>query len=72
MFVTLGNLAVEPRCGALVPDWNTGGLLQLTGTVEPSWVDGRVGAVPAGVDSPCMRWPNATRGRCAGFLPNSR
>ncbi|MFC8046658.1 pyridoxamine 5'-phosphate oxidase family protein [Nocardia sp. NPDC057353] len=32
MFMTLGNLATQPRCGLLVPDWTTGGTLQLTGT----------------------------------------
>ncbi|HLS77824.1 MAG TPA: pyridoxamine 5'-phosphate oxidase family protein [Nocardia sp.] len=37
MFMTLGNLVVRPRCGLLVPDWTTGGALQLTGTAEPNW-----------------------------------
>lgn len=32
MFMTLGNLVTQPRCGLLVPDWTTGGTLQLTGT----------------------------------------
>ncbi|GGK95427.1 pyridoxamine 5'-phosphate oxidase family protein [Nocardia jinanensis] len=50
MFMTLGNLAVEPRCGVLIPDWNTGGLLQLTGTAELSWADGPAGPGPAGVE----------------------
>ncbi|MGW1741850.1 pyridoxamine 5'-phosphate oxidase family protein [Nocardia sp. NPDC001965] len=50
MFMTVGNLAVEPRCGVLVPDWDTGGLLQLTGTAELSWVDGPAGSALAGVE----------------------
>ncbi|MFG1794645.1 pyridoxamine 5'-phosphate oxidase family protein [Nocardia sp. NPDC049149] len=37
MFMTLGNIAVQPRCGILVPDWTTGGTLQLTGTAELRW-----------------------------------
>ncbi|MFI6045811.1 pyridoxamine 5'-phosphate oxidase family protein [Nocardia sp. NPDC051321] len=37
MFMTLGNIAVNPRCGILIPDWATGGTLQLTGTAELAW-----------------------------------
>ncbi|WP_446223210.1 pyridoxamine 5'-phosphate oxidase family protein [Nocardia sp. IBHARD005] len=37
MFMTLGNLAVQPRCGLLVADWSTGALLQLTGRAELVW-----------------------------------
>ncbi|MFE9320614.1 pyridoxamine 5'-phosphate oxidase family protein [Nocardia sp. NPDC052278] len=37
MFMTLGNIAVNPRCGVLIPDWTTGGTLQLSGTAELSW-----------------------------------
>ncbi|MBF6185517.1 MULTISPECIES: pyridoxamine 5'-phosphate oxidase family protein [Nocardia] len=37
MFMTLGNLAAYPRCGLLVPDWTTGGALQLTGTAALNW-----------------------------------
>ncbi|PXX54630.1 hypothetical protein DFR70_12471 [Nocardia tenerifensis] len=37
MFMTLGNIEVNPRCGLLVPDWATGGTLQLTGTAELVW-----------------------------------
>ncbi|MEV0246152.1 pyridoxamine 5'-phosphate oxidase family protein [Nocardia sp. NPDC050712] len=40
MFMTLGNLAVDPRCGLLIPDWTTGGALQLTGTAELNWESG--------------------------------
>ncbi|MFF4265940.1 pyridoxamine 5'-phosphate oxidase family protein [Streptomyces virginiae] len=31
MFLTLGNLAVDPRAGLLFPDWESGAVLQLTG-----------------------------------------
>lgn len=48
MFMTLGNLMVEPRCGVLIPDWNTGGLLHLTGTAALSWA--AVPGGPAGVE----------------------
>ncbi|MGW4533394.1 pyridoxamine 5'-phosphate oxidase family protein [Nocardia sp. NPDC004340] len=37
MFMTLGNIAADPRCGLLVPDWGTGATLQLTGTAEITW-----------------------------------
>ncbi|MFD3543046.1 pyridoxamine 5'-phosphate oxidase family protein [Streptomyces sp. NPDC058662] len=31
MFLTLGNLALDPRAGLLLPDWESGALLQLSG-----------------------------------------
>lgn len=37
MFMTLGNIAADPRCGLLIPDWRTGGTVQLTGTAEITW-----------------------------------
>ncbi|MGQ4614872.1 pyridoxamine 5'-phosphate oxidase family protein [Nocardia sp. R7R-8] len=37
MFMTLGNLVVNPRCGILIPDWSTGATVQLTGTAELVW-----------------------------------
>ncbi|MBF6217742.1 pyridoxamine 5'-phosphate oxidase family protein [Nocardia abscessus] len=37
MFMTLGNIEVNPRCGILIPDWATGATLQLTGTAELVW-----------------------------------
>jgi predicted pyridoxine 5'-phosphate oxidase superfamily flavin-nucleotide-binding protein len=37
MFMTLGNIEVNPRCGILVPDWVTGGSLQLAGTAQLVW-----------------------------------
>ncbi|NEW26546.1 pyridoxamine 5'-phosphate oxidase family protein [Nocardia cyriacigeorgica] len=44
MFMTLGNIAVNPRCGILVPDWTTGGSLQLTGTAELIWPEAECAA----------------------------
>lgn len=40
LFMTLGNIAVQPRCGLLVPDWSTGTTLQISGTAELSWDTG--------------------------------
>lgn len=37
MFTTLGNLWLDPRAGLLVPDWESGGLLQLTGKARVLW-----------------------------------
>jgi hypothetical protein len=36
-FNTLGNLTVNPRAGLLIPDFEAGDLLQLTGTTEIVW-----------------------------------
>ncbi|MFD3685707.1 pyridoxamine 5'-phosphate oxidase family protein [Nocardiopsis sp. NPDC058631] len=64
MFMTLGNLALNPRAGLLVPDWETGGLLWLTGRARVLWgeetgertvefaVEGVVDAVSGGLLSP--------------------
>ncbi|WP_026343082.1 pyridoxamine 5'-phosphate oxidase family protein [Nocardia sp. BMG111209] len=37
MFMTLGNIATDPHCGLLIPDWAGGGALHLTGTAEILW-----------------------------------
>ncbi|MBF6165818.1 pyridoxamine 5'-phosphate oxidase family protein [Streptomyces gardneri] len=37
MFMTLGNIEVNPRCGILIPDWAGAAALQLTGTAELVW-----------------------------------
>ena len=37
MFSTLGNIAVDPRCGLLFIDFDTGDSLQLTGEAETLW-----------------------------------
>lgn len=34
MFMTLGNISANPHAGLLIPDWDTGTTLQLTGTAE--------------------------------------
>jgi predicted pyridoxine 5'-phosphate oxidase superfamily flavin-nucleotide-binding protein len=37
MYMTLGNIALDPRLGLLFVDWDTGGLLQLTGRARVDW-----------------------------------
>lgn len=37
MMMTLGNLHQEPATGLLVPDWDTGAALQITGTATVDW-----------------------------------
>ncbi|MHA3021244.1 pyridoxamine 5'-phosphate oxidase family protein [Mycobacterium sp. BMJ-28] len=37
MFMTLGNIEANPRCGLLIPDWQTGSTIQLTGTAVIDW-----------------------------------
>jgi predicted pyridoxine 5'-phosphate oxidase superfamily flavin-nucleotide-binding protein len=37
MFMTLGNLEVNPRAGLLVPDWATGTTLHLSGAARVIW-----------------------------------
>ncbi len=44
MFMTLGNISANPRCGLLIPDWDTGTTLQLTGTAEIIWDGGAAGS----------------------------
>jgi predicted pyridoxine 5'-phosphate oxidase superfamily flavin-nucleotide-binding protein len=46
MFTTLGNLEADPRAGLLLPDWDTGAVLQLTGSATVDWNPGRAAAVP--------------------------
>ncbi|MEV5429211.1 pyridoxamine 5'-phosphate oxidase family protein [Streptomyces sp. NPDC052701] len=63
MFLTLGNLAADPRAGLLFLDWTTGTALQLTGEARTEFAaDGRrrvrfaVGEV---LETPCavpLRW----------------
>ena len=45
-FNTIGNLVVDPRAGLLFVDFETGGLLQLTGRVEIDWDSAEVGRTP--------------------------
>lgn len=44
MFMTLGNIAANPRCGLLVVDWSSGSTIQLTGTAEINWDEADSGA----------------------------
>ena len=37
MYMTLGNLAANPRAGLLFLDWETGDALQLTGRAAIDW-----------------------------------
>ncbi|MDH6127608.1 pyridoxamine 5'-phosphate oxidase family protein [Kitasatospora sp. GP82] len=37
MFMTLGNLELNPSAGLLLPDWETGGALLLTGEARIDW-----------------------------------
>jgi predicted pyridoxine 5'-phosphate oxidase superfamily flavin-nucleotide-binding protein len=46
MYNTLGNLAVHPRAGLLVPDFDRGALLQLTGRAAVDWDPAHAAAVP--------------------------
>lgn len=66
MFMTLGNISANPRCGLLIPDWQTGTTLQLTGTAAIIWDEGPQCSVEFTVDevvelsdvSP-LRWSQA-------------
>jgi predicted pyridoxine 5'-phosphate oxidase superfamily flavin-nucleotide-binding protein len=40
MYNTLGNIAVHPRAGLIVPDFSTGAVLQLTGRAAILWSGG--------------------------------
>ncbi|GII60883.1 oxidoreductase [Sphaerisporangium krabiense] len=46
MYMTLGNLEVDPRCGLLFLDWDNGRTLQLTGRARVDWDPERAAAVP--------------------------
>lgn len=47
MFMTLGNLHVDPACGLLFPDWTgTGPALHLTGRASTDWDPDRVAGFP--------------------------
>ncbi len=66
VFMTLGNISANPRCGLLIPDWQTGTTLQVTGTAEIIWDEGPQCSVEFTVDevvelndvSP-LRWSQA-------------
>jgi predicted pyridoxine 5'-phosphate oxidase superfamily flavin-nucleotide-binding protein len=44
MYNTLGNIAVHPRAGLLVPDFSSGSVLQLTGRAGILWSGGDAGS----------------------------
>ncbi|KJS61335.1 pyridoxamine 5'-phosphate oxidase family protein [Streptomyces rubellomurinus] len=46
MFLTLGNLEVDPRAGLLLPDWETGGALLVTGEARTDWSEEARSAAP--------------------------
>ena len=46
MYMTLGNLELEPRCGLLFVDWERGHTLHLTGRARVDWSPERAAAVP--------------------------
>ncbi|MEV5337472.1 pyridoxamine 5'-phosphate oxidase family protein [Streptomyces sp. NPDC052676] len=63
MFLTLGNLAADPRAGLLVLDWTTGAVLQLTGEArtefEPDGARVVRFRIAAAVETPAalpLRW----------------
>ncbi|MFF7854700.1 pyridoxamine 5'-phosphate oxidase family protein [Streptomyces sp. NPDC007904] len=63
MFLTLGNLAADPRAGLLFLDWTTGTALQITGEAHTEFTPGgerRVRfTVTRAVETPCavpLRW----------------
>lgn len=60
-FDTLGNLLLEPRCGLLVPDFASGGLLHLSGTAEVVLDDTHIGAIDAGLRVNCRVRFRSTR-----------
>ncbi|MFI5665186.1 pyridoxamine 5'-phosphate oxidase family protein [Streptomyces sp. NPDC051704] len=63
MFLTLGNLAADPRAGLLFPDWESGAVLQLSGSARTEYgPDGdrsirfRVDSVVEGLHPGRLRW----------------
>jgi predicted pyridoxine 5'-phosphate oxidase superfamily flavin-nucleotide-binding protein len=46
MYMTLGNLELDPRCGLLFLDWERGHTLQLTGRASLDWDPRRAATVP--------------------------
>ncbi|BCJ58037.1 pyridoxamine 5'-phosphate oxidase family protein [Micromonospora endophytica] len=45
-YMTLGNMVLDPRCGLLFVDWETGTTLQLTGRGRIDWDTDHAAAVP--------------------------
>jgi predicted pyridoxine 5'-phosphate oxidase superfamily flavin-nucleotide-binding protein len=46
MFLTLGNLALNPAAGLVFPDWRTGTLLHVTGSAHTDWDADSAALVP--------------------------
>ncbi|MER6995704.1 pyridoxamine 5'-phosphate oxidase family protein [Streptomyces sp. NPDC000410] len=46
MFLTLGNLALNPAAGIVIPDFETGATLHLTGTAHTVWDADEIARVP--------------------------
>jgi hypothetical protein len=46
MFMSLGNIAVHPRAGVLVVDFERGDVLSLTGTAAIDWDAARASRFP--------------------------
>ncbi|MGW7446058.1 pyridoxamine 5'-phosphate oxidase family protein [Kitasatospora sp. NPDC054795] len=46
MFLTLGNLELDRRAGLLLPDWETGGALLVTGEARADWSEEARRGVP--------------------------
>jgi ferredoxin-NADP reductase/MOSC domain-containing protein YiiM/predicted pyridoxine 5'-phosphate oxidase superfamily flavin-nucleotide-binding protein len=46
MFSTLGNIAINPKCGLLFIDFDSGDTLQLTGEAESLWEPAHTGRFP--------------------------
>ncbi|MFV0128567.1 pyridoxamine 5'-phosphate oxidase family protein [Streptomyces sp. HMX112] len=46
MFLTLGNLLLNPAAGIVVPDWETGTALHLSGTARTVWDAEEIARVP--------------------------
>ncbi|WP_306323846.1 MULTISPECIES: pyridoxamine 5'-phosphate oxidase family protein [unclassified Streptomyces] len=46
MFLTLGNLALNPDAGLFFPDWDTGSALLLTGSAHTVWDTGESARTP--------------------------
>jgi predicted pyridoxine 5'-phosphate oxidase superfamily flavin-nucleotide-binding protein len=48
LFMTLGNIELDPHAGLLFCDWDTGDVLQLSGTATIDWDEARAAAFPGG------------------------
>ncbi len=59
MFMTLGNIDVNPHCGLLIPDWRTGSTIQLTGTAGSIGNATTPPVRSARSTSPCPNWSSS-------------